>query len=110
MRKRSIALISMAAATVMPRLGVASDVSAPVTLQWFESTWSTIEKRMPDVMAAGYGGIWTPPPGRADQGNLSVGYDVYDRFDLGSAGNPTLYGTENGIKSMIDQLHRIGGS
>ena len=48
---------------------------------------------MADVFAAGYGSIWFPPPGRTDSGNTSVGYDVYDRFDLGSPGNPTLYGT-----------------
>ena len=35
---------------------------------------------------AGYGFVWLPPPYRADQGEFSVGYDVYDRFDLGTAG------------------------
>ena len=49
-----------------------------------------------------------PPPGRADSGNQSVGYDVYDRFDLGSAGNPTLYGTETGLKAVASQFHRAG--
>ena len=36
-----------------------------------------------DMFLAGYGAVYTPPPGRADLSNFSVGYDVYDRFDLG---------------------------
>jgi glycosidase len=84
------------------------DDSPPAILQWFESSYKTIERRTPDVFLAGYGAVWTPPPGRADQGSFSVGYDVYDRFDLGSAGNPTLYGTEAGIKTMAGLLHRAG--
>ena len=43
-----------------------------------------------------------PPPGRADSGGFSVGYDVYDRFDLGSPDNPTLYGTETGLRTIAD--------
>jgi alpha-amylase len=82
------------------------DVSPAATLQWFESSWQTIEKRTPDLFMAGFGAVWTPPPGRSDQGNFSVGYDVYDRFDLGRGGAPTMYGTETGIRTMADQLHR----
>jgi hypothetical protein len=90
------------------RPALAEDVSAPVILQWFDASYKTIERRMADVFAAGYGAVWTPPPGRADSGNQSVGYDVYDRFDLGSAANPTLYGTETGIKQLSSTLHRAG--
>src|SRR5262245_55066050 len=90
-----------------PRL-VPADVSAPVILQWFDGSYQTIEERAADVFAAGYGVIYTPPPGRADSGDGSVGYDVYDRFDLGSPGHPTLYGTETGLKSAIDAIHKLG--
>jgi len=85
------------------------DVSAPAILQFFESTHTNMERRMPDVFRAGYGSIWAPPPGQADLGDFSVGYDVYDRFDLGSPGNPTLYGTETGLKVTIKELNRAGG-
>lgn len=87
----------------------AQNVSQPAILQWFEGTYKTIEYRTPDYFMAGYGGLWTPPPGRADAGNLSVGYDQYDRFDLGSAGNSTLYGTETGLKSTISEIHKVNG-
>jgi alpha-amylase len=86
----------------------AADSSPPAILQWFESSYSTIENRTPDLFMAGYGAVYTPPPGRADQGGFSVGYDVYDRFDLGTPNNPTLYGTETGIKTLASGVHRAG--
>ena len=75
-----------------PRLPLAADFdsSAPAVLQLFESTYGNTEDRAGDIFLAGYGGVWLPPTGRADSGNQSVGYDVFDRFDLGSPGNPTL--------------------
>ena len=85
-----------------------SDTSFPVILQWFESRYDTIEDRAADIFAAGYGSIYTPPPGRADQGGYSVGYDQYDRFDLGKPGSPTLYGTETGLKQTVNLVHRLG--
>ena len=78
----------------------------PPILQWFESSYRTVEERTPDLFVAGYGFVWLPPPYRADQGNFSVGYDVYDRFDLGQPGRPTLYGTEEGLKAVARTLHR----
>ncbi len=86
----------------------AIDESPPPILQWFESSYQTIEERTPDLFLAGYGFVWIPPPFRADQGELSVGYDVYDRFDLGRPGRPTLYGTEEGLKALARMLHRGG--
>ncbi len=86
----------------------AFDTSPAPILQYFESTYSTISKRMPDVFQAGYGSIYTPPPGRSDQGSYSVGYDPYDRFDLGGPGNPTIYGTQTGLKTLVNKTHSAG--
>jgi alpha-amylase len=85
-----------------------ADYSPPAILQWFETSWNTMQNRAPDVFMAGYGVVQTPPPYRADSGNQSVGYDVYDRFDLGSPGNPTLYGTQAGLQAAIAGLHQAG--
>lgn len=92
-----------------PRNLLAS-VSAPPILQWFDGSFDTIEERLPDVFEAGFGALWLPPPGRADSGNQSVGYDPYDRFDLGSPDNETLYGTETGLKHLADLLDRTSTS
>lgn len=87
---------------------LAQSSSAPAILQLYEARWTTIENRMADIHAAGYGRLWLPPPSRAESGNHSVGYDVYDRFDLGSPRNETLYGTKTGLKTMIEGAHNAG--
>ncbi len=84
------------------------DVSATPFLQIFDAKWDTIDERMPDIFAAGYGRLWLPPPARADSGSLSVGYDVFDRFDLGQPRNETLYGTEAGLKQLVRNAHTAG--
>jgi glycosidase len=86
------------------------DVSAPVLLQADDASFANLENRVPDLFNAGYAQLLTPPPGRADSGNQSVGYDVYNRFDLGGPGNPTLYGTETGLKALVAAVHRMGGN
>src|SRR5687767_12444910 len=96
---------------VLPGARVTSapvDVSPQPVLQWFESSYRTIEDRAADIFLAGYGFVWLPPPFRADQGDFSVGYDVYDRFDLGRPERPTLYGTEDGLKGLARTLHQAG--
>jgi len=107
---KRVRLCLAVAALAIPAVGRADDSSAPAILQWFEASYNTIEKRAPDLFMAGYGGAYLPPPGRADSGNQSVGYDVYDRFDLGKPGNPTLYGTETGLKTTVKALQKTGGS
>ncbi len=84
--------------------------SPPTILQYFGATWQTMTNRMPDVYAAGYGSIQTPTPSRADSGNTSVGYDIYNRYDLGSPGDPTNYGTLAGYEQLIAQTHQMGGN
>ena len=87
----------------------AEDVSAPPILQWFETTYKTMDTRSADMFMAGYGAVYVPPTGRADLSNFSVGYDVYDRFDLGKPGEETLYGTERGLKKFANRLHQFDG-
>ena len=43
-----------------------------------------------------------------DQGG-GIGYNLYDRFDLGKAGDTTLYGTEKGYRKLISQVHQANG-
>jgi hypothetical protein len=108
---RRVVLLGSAILGVIPSLAVAQDTSAPVILQWFEDSWKTIDRRTADFHAAGYGSLWTPPPGRAlytDAGG-GIGYDIYDRFDLGSPRDPTLYGTENQYRAVVRGIQKTGG-
>ncbi len=93
---------------VLTPAAAGQDASAPAILQFFEARWDTIENRMVDVFYAGYGGMWVPPPSRADSGGFSVGYDVFDRFDLGKPNDQTLYGTETSLKAMAGQARKAG--
>lgn len=104
-------LAGLAAVALAPGPAAAQNVSAPVILQWFESSWDTIERRAADFHAAGYGGLWTPPPGRAlyTEAGGGIGYDIYDRFDLGSPRDTTLYGTELGYRRVVRETQRTGG-
>jgi hypothetical protein len=70
----------------------------PVTLQWFETSWQTMENRTADAFVAGYGRVWTPPPGKADGGG--TGYALFDRFDFGTPSSPTRYGTRAGFEAI----------
>lgn len=106
---RLVCVLVLAAAlsgVALPAAG--EDVSQPAILQMFEARWDTIEDRMADIFVAGYGRMWLPPPAKADSGSHSVGYDVFDRFDLGSPRDETLYGTETGLKTLIEQAHLAG--
>ena len=103
---KSNRLMCLALTMVVCQSARAADVSAPATLQMFEAHWTTIEDRMADIFQAGYGAMWLPPPGRADNGDFSVGYDVYDRFDLGRPRNETLYGTASSLKTLVSKAHQ----
>ena len=105
----AVLLVSALGMILSAGTAVAVDTSAPAILQWFDSTYGTQEKRVSDFFKAGYGSTWIPPTGRADSGNQSVGYDVFDRFDLGSTNNKTLYGTETGLRTFASAMHRAGG-
>ncbi|MDX2116047.1 MAG: hypothetical protein SFZ24_10590 [Planctomycetota bacterium] len=89
-------------------------VANPVILQWFELSWNRMERRIPDFFMAGYGATWVAPISKASD-PTSPGFDVFDRFDLGSPNvngsttNETIYGTEEGFRATVDQFHRANG-
>ncbi len=102
---RCLVVFTTAVFALRSAAAFAVDRSEPAILQMFEARWDTIEDRMADIFEVGYGQMWLPPPQRADSGNQSVGYDVFDRFDLGSPRKETLYGTETSLKSSIASAH-----
>lgn len=81
-------------------------------LQWFETDYSTMLKRLPQVAKAGYAAIYLPPPQKSPGGGLSTGYNPFDRFDLGDrlafGTVRTRYGTSQELHELIQQAHRFG--
>ncbi|HQQ03660.1 MAG TPA: alpha-amylase family glycosyl hydrolase [Kiritimatiellia bacterium] len=84
---------------------------AEVILQFFNNTWNEIADEIPEIAEAGYTALWLPPPQKAS-GGLSVGYDLWDPFDLGSVDQrstvKTRYGTEEDLLRLIETAHRFG--
>ena len=86
-------------------------LSGETMLQYFNTTWSEITRKMPELAEAGYSSLWLPPPTKGS-GGLSVGYDMWDPFDLGSKDQRntvrTRYGTEAELLRLIKVAHRFG--
>ena len=84
---------------------------AEVVLQYFNLSWRDLADKMPELAEVGYGALWLPPPTKAS-GGASVGYDLWDPFDLGGKDQRntvrTRYGTEEDLIHLIRTAHRFG--
>ncbi len=81
-------------------------------LQWFATDYKTMLKRLPEVVQAGYGSIYLPPPSKAGGGGFSAGYNPIDRFDLGdrllSGTVKTRFGSTEELQDLIRAAKRYG--
>lgn len=86
-------------------------VRAEVMLQFFNLGWNDMAMKMPELAEVGYGALWLPPPTKGS-GGLSVGYDLWDPFDLGDKNQRstirTRYGTKDELLRLIETAHRFG--
>ena len=89
----------------------ASQAGGEAMLQYFNTSWRELTHKIPEIAEAGYESLWIPPPTKAG-GAFSVGYDLFDRFDLGSKDQRgsvrTRYGTERELLNLIKVAHRFG--
>ena len=101
----------------LPFLGALASLAAhafsqEAILQYFNTSWKEIERRLPEVAEAGYTSLWLPPPSKGSSGTFSVGYDPLDRFDLGDknqAGSvATRYGTKADLLRLVEVAQRFG--
>ncbi|MEM9559119.1 MAG: alpha-amylase family glycosyl hydrolase [Planctomycetota bacterium] len=101
----------LAAAVLLASAGAANAQRSDLTvLQWFENEWDNMERQGPSLFVAGYDALWIPPVHRASS-TFSVGYDPFDRFDLGrpplgDPGRNTAYGTEATFRAFVQEMHR----
>lgn len=93
-------------------------VKAEVVLQYFETRWDEIYQRLPEIAEIGYESMWTPPPGKSPIGGPypfayggNVGYNSFDRFDIGDMpqrGNwETRYGSRTSLRNLADNAHQV---
>lgn len=101
----AVTLLSLCLATVRQGRGEAM-------LQLFQLTWPEITAKMPEIAEAGYDSLYLPNPCKGNEGGYSVGYDVFDPFDLGSTNQQgtiaTMYGTQAQLIQMVQTAHRFG--
>ena len=80
-------------------------------IQYFNTSWKELGNKIPELAEAGYESIWLPPPTKGS-GGLSVGYDLWDRFDLGGKDQRgsvrTRYGTHAELIELVRVAHRFG--
>lgn len=80
-------------------------------LQWFQTDYRTMLKRLPEVVRAGYTAIYVPGPQKSGGGGFSAGYNPFDRFDLGDRLQKgtvrTQYGTTQELQELIEAAHRF---
>lgn len=74
------------------------------------SLWKKVKAEAPRLAAIGINALWLPPAYKGTQGDHSIGYDVYDLYDIGefdSKGSVrTKYGTRQEYLEAIEALHR----
>lgn len=71
--------------------------------------WPHLLDQLPGLKAAGFTALWLPPASKAF-GTTSMGYDVYDYYDLGEhdqrGGRSTYFGSALDLRRLIAAAHR----
>ncbi len=92
-------------------LACGGEARADAVLQLFNLSWNEVAGKMPEIAEAGYTSLWLPPPAKGGSG-YSVGYDLFDPFDLGDKNQrgtiATRYGTKEELLRLVRIAHRFG--
>lgn len=72
--------------------------------------WNFVATKLGELHKAGFTSLWLPPAGKAANiGGMSMGYDVYDYYDLGKYDQKgsvkTWFGSEEELRGLIDAAH-----
>jgi hypothetical protein len=89
----------------------AARLRAEAMLELFQVDWNELIQKMPEIAEAGYTSLWLPPPAKGGS-VFSVGYDLFDPFDLGDKNQrgtiATKYGTRDQLIKVVETAHRFG--
>src|SRR5450432_2167446 len=70
------------------------------------SLWNRLKKEAARLAGLGFTAVWLPPAFKCTGGGYSVGYDVYDLYDLGEFDQKGSVRTKYGTKrEYIDAIH-----
>jgi alpha-amylase len=75
--------------------------------------WNFVATKITDLEKAGFTALWLPPASKGGNiGGMSMGYDVYDYYDLGKHDQKgsvkTWFGSEDELKALINSCHGKG--
>jgi hypothetical protein len=108
-RPPALPAFTRAATAALALLGLQARGEA--MLQLFNVGWNELTAKIPEIAEAGYTSLWLPPPAKAGS-VFSVGYDLFDPFDLGDLNQrgtiATKYGTKAELQRAIETAHRFG--
>lgn len=76
------------------------------------SLWKRLVGEAGRLAKLGFTAIWLPPASKGTSGTFSVGYDVYDLYDLGEFDQKgsvrTKYGTKKEFLAAVNAVHGAG--
>ena len=76
------------------------------------SLWNKLKADAASLVDMGITAVWLPPAFKADAGGMSVGYDVYDLYDLGEFDQKgsvrTKYGTKDEYLAAVKAAKAAG--
>jgi alpha-amylase len=76
------------------------------------SLWNKLKKDAHHLVKMGITAVWLPPAFKANAGGMSVGYDVYDFYDIGEFDQKssvrTKYGTKQEYIAAVNAAHKAG--
>jgi len=76
------------------------------------SLWKKVAAEAPRLADMGFTAIWLPPACKGTNGTYSIGYDIYDLWDLGEFDQKnsvrTKYGTKQEYLDAIKAVHEAG--
>jgi alpha-amylase len=109
-----IALVVLGFGGLTPQPLWANPWNGKVVLQgfWWDAwnerypqDWYTyLAKLAPRLRELGFDGIWIPSPSKANAGTNSMGYDIFDHYDLGDKDQKGTVGTRFGSKDSLLRL------
>jgi len=73
--------------------------------------WAFVTSKIGELKEAGFTALWLPPACKAANlfGNMSMGYDPYDYYDLGDLDQrgsiPTWFGSRSDLEALIRETH-----
>jgi hypothetical protein len=111
LQHRVIRPLLVALLAIFTGLSAVTTARAEAMLQLFNVNWDELIQKMPEIAEAGYTSLWLPPPSKAGS-VFSVGYDLFDPFDLGDKNQRgtvrTRYGTKAELQQVVAMAHRFG--